>query len=55
VVKREFYQEGESTGNKYKVITDGKDKRNEQFMTEIAGTLAAYATANQFSVGLLKN
>jgi hypothetical protein len=55
VVKREFYQEGESTAKKYKVITDGKDKKNEQFATEIAGTLGAYALVNQFSVGLLKN
>jgi hypothetical protein len=29
VVKREFYQEGESTAKKYKVLTDGKDKKNE--------------------------
>jgi hypothetical protein len=55
VVKREFYQEGESTAKKYKVMTDGKNKKNEQFATEIAGTLGAYASANQFSVGLLKN
>jgi hypothetical protein len=54
-VKREFYQEGESTAKKYKVMTDGKNKKNEQFATEIAGTLGAYASANQFSVGLLKN
>jgi hypothetical protein len=55
VVKREFYQEGKSTAEKYKVITDGKDKKSEQFATEIAGTLGAYASANQFSVELLKN
>jgi hypothetical protein len=55
VVKREFYQEGESTVKKFKVMTDGKNKKNEQFATEIAGTLGAYASANQFSVGLLKN
>ena len=55
VVKREFYQEGELTAKKYKVITDGKDKKNEQFTTEIAGTLGAYSSVNQFSVGLLKN
>jgi hypothetical protein len=55
VVKMEFYQEGESTAKKYKVMTDGKDKKNEQFATEIAGTLGAYASANQFSVELLKN
>jgi hypothetical protein len=55
VVKREFYQEGESTVKKYKVMTDGKDKKNEKFATEIAGTLGAYATVNQFSVSVLKN
>jgi hypothetical protein len=55
VVKREFYQEGESTTKKYKVMTDGKNKKNEQFATEIAGMLGAYASTNQFSVGLLKN
>jgi len=55
VVKREFYQEGESTAKKYKVITDGKDKKSEQFATEIAGTLGSYALANHFLVELLKN
>jgi hypothetical protein len=55
VVKMEFYQEGESTAKKYKFITDGKDKKNDHFATEIVGTLGAYASTNQFSVGLLKN
>jgi hypothetical protein len=43
VVKRKFYQEGESTAKKYKVMTNGKNKKNEQFTTKIAGTLGAYA------------
>jgi hypothetical protein len=55
VVKREFYQEGGSTTKKYKIMTDGKDKKSDQFATEIAGMLGAYASANQFSVGILKN
>jgi tellurite resistance protein len=55
VVKREFYQEGESTAKKFKVMTDGKNKKNEKFATENAGMLGAYASANQFSVGLMKN
>jgi hypothetical protein len=46
VVKREFYQEGESTAKNYKVITDGKDKKNEQFTTKIEGTLGSYALLN---------
>jgi hypothetical protein len=55
VVKREFYQEGESNAKKYKVMIEGKDKKNEKFATEIERTLGAYASVNQFSVGLLKN
>jgi hypothetical protein len=55
VVNRKFYQEGESTVKKYKVMTDGKDKKNEQFAAKIAGTLGAYAIVNQFSVRILKN
>jgi hypothetical protein len=55
VVKREFYQEEGSMAKKFKVLTDGKDMKKEEFGTEIAGTLGAYATTNQFSVGVLKN
>jgi hypothetical protein len=54
-VKREFYQEGESTVKRFKVMTDGMNKRKDEFSTEIAGTLGAYATTNQFSVSVLKN
>ena len=54
-MKREFYQEGGSTTKKYKIMTDGKDKKSDQFATEIAGALGAYASTNQFSVRILKN
>jgi hypothetical protein len=54
VVKREFYQDKGSTAKKFKVMTDGKNKKNEEFTTEIIGMLGAYASANQFSVGMLK-
>jgi formate dehydrogenase maturation protein FdhE len=37
------------------VLTDGKDMKKEDFVTEIARTLGAYATENQFSVEVLKN
>jgi len=40
---------------KFKVLTDGKDKKKEEFATEIEGTLGVYAMANQFSVVVLKN
>jgi len=55
MVKREFYQEAKSTVKKFKVLTDGKDKKNEEFMTKVARTLGAYDTTNQLSVGVLKN
>jgi hypothetical protein len=54
VVKREFYQEGQSTAKRFKIIADGMNKRKDEFATEIAGTLGAYATANQVSVEGLK-
>jgi hypothetical protein len=54
IVKREFYQEGESTGKKFKVMTDGMNKKKDEFAMEIAGTLGAYAMENQFSVEMLK-
>jgi len=36
------------------VMTDGMNKRKDEFSTEIAGMLGAYATTNQFSVSVLK-
>jgi hypothetical protein len=54
VVKREFYQEGQSTAKRFKIIADGMNRRKDEFATEIAGTLGAYATANQVSVEGLK-
>jgi hypothetical protein len=55
VEKKEFYQEGESTAKKYKIMTDGKNKKSDQLATEIVGTLGEYTSENQFSVGQLNN
>jgi hypothetical protein len=55
VVKGELYQEEGSTAKKFKVMTNGNNKKNEQFATKIVGTLGAYASTNQFSVEVLKN
>jgi hypothetical protein len=33
VVKREFCQKEGSTSKKFKVLTDGKDMKKEEFMT----------------------
>jgi hypothetical protein len=39
---------------KFKIMTDGKAMKEEEFADEIAGTLGAYATTNQYSVETLK-
>jgi hypothetical protein len=51
VLKREFYQEAGSTAKKFKVLTDGKDKKKEEFVTEIARTLGVYASQTNFQSG----
>jgi hypothetical protein len=39
---------------KFKIMTDGKATKEEEFIEKIIGTLGAYATTNQYSVGTLK-
>jgi hypothetical protein len=55
VVKQELYQEAGTISKKFKILTDGRAMKKEEFATQIAGTLEAFATANQFSVGTLKD
>jgi hypothetical protein len=40
---------------KFKILTDKKYLEEEEFADEIAGTLGAYATVNQYSVGTLRS
>jgi hypothetical protein len=54
MVKQELYQREGIVAKKFKIMTDGKAMKEEEFFEEIAGTLGAYATANQYSVGTLK-
>ena len=39
---------------KYKILTDGEALEEKKFTDEVPGTLGAYATYNQYSVGTLK-
>jgi hypothetical protein len=55
VVKQELYQEAGTVSKKFKILTDGRAMKKEEFATQIAGTLGAFATANQYSVGTLKD
>jgi hypothetical protein len=55
VVRQELYQEAGTVSKKYKILTDGKDMKKVEFATQIAGTLGAFTTVNQYSVGTLKD
>jgi hypothetical protein len=54
MVKQETYQRAGAIAKKYKILTDGEALEEEEFADEVAGTLGAYAIANQYSVGTLK-
>jgi vacuolar-type H+-ATPase subunit C/Vma6 len=54
MVKQETYQRAGVVAKKYKILTDGEALEEEEFTDEVAGTLGAYATTNQYSVGALK-
>jgi hypothetical protein len=54
MVRQGLYQREGVVAKKFKIMTDGKAVKEEEFADEIAGTLGAYATANQYSVGTLK-
>jgi hypothetical protein len=55
VVKQELYQEAGTVSKKFKILTDGRDMKKEEFATQIAGTLGDFATENQYSVVTLKD
>jgi hypothetical protein len=54
VVRQELYQKEGIMAKKFKIMTDGKAAKEEEFIEEIVGTLGAYATTNQYLVGTLK-
>jgi hypothetical protein len=54
VVKRETHQRAGTAVKRYRVLTDGEALEEVEFTEEVAGSLGAYATTNQFSVGTLK-
>jgi hypothetical protein len=55
VVKQEIYQEAGTVSKKFKISTNGRAMKKEEFATQIAGTLGAFTIANQYSVGTLKD
>jgi hypothetical protein len=54
VVRQELYQREGVVAKKFKIMTDGKAVKEEEFTDVIARTPGAYATANQYLVGTLK-
>jgi hypothetical protein len=55
IVKQEFYQEAGKVAKKFKILADGKDMKKQEFATQIAGTLGAFSTTNQYSVESLRD
>ena len=53
MARQELYQREGVMAKNFKIMTDGKATKEKEFTEEIAGTLGAYATANQYSVGTL--
>jgi hypothetical protein len=53
MVRQGLYQKEGIMDKKFKIMTDGKDAKEGEFAEEIVGTLGAYATTNQYSVGTL--
>ena len=54
VMKQEIYQEAGTVAKKFKILADGRAMKKEEFATQIAGMLGAFATTNQYSVESLK-
>jgi hypothetical protein len=43
VMRQELYQEAGTVSKKFKILTDGRTMKKEEFATQIAGTLGAFA------------
>jgi hypothetical protein len=54
VVRRETHQRDGVTVKKHMVLLDGHALEEEDFATDVAGSLGSFATTNQYSVGNLK-
>jgi predicted Mrr-cat superfamily restriction endonuclease len=53
VARQGLYQKEGVMAKKFKIMIDGKAVKEGEFAEEIAGTLGAYATTNQYSIGIL--
>jgi len=49
IVKQYIYREASTVDKKFKILSDGKSMKKEEFTTQIAGTLGDFATSNQYS------
>jgi hypothetical protein len=54
VVKRETHQKEGASFKRHRLLLDGQALEEAKFTTEVAGSLGAFATINQYSVGNLK-
>jgi hypothetical protein len=54
-VKQEMHLKAGAMVKKNRILVDGKNIEEEDFATEVAGSLGAFATTNLFSVDNLKS
>jgi hypothetical protein len=54
VLKQEMHQRENAMVKKHKIIIDGQNLEEEDFATEVAGSMGALATTNQFTVENMK-
>ena len=54
-MKWETHHQAGAVAKKFKILIDDKGLEEEEFTDEIVGTLGAYATTNQYSVGTLRS
>jgi hypothetical protein len=55
VVRHELYQEAGTIFKKFKILIDGRNMKKKEFVMQITGTLGAFTTTNQYSIGTLKD
>jgi hypothetical protein len=55
IMRQELYQEAGTVSKTFKILTDGRTMKKEEFAMQIEGTVGAFATANQYSFQTLKD
>jgi hypothetical protein len=55
IIRKESHQKGGVTTKKHIIVYDGHEKNDPEFAKEVVDSLGAFATANQWSVGIFQS